>query len=210
MVCCCRVSSGTTSSKYPDLRPCLMLPELSIAVGSCLQHSKGALCIKSGILCAASGIQEHGRGRLARPLGESAGHGAQQLPRQPTYPNTHLGDRLTFNTGNKENTKSLRTVKNKDLTFALAQCSQCNDCNLVQHFVLFCAVAMHSCVHNAVEQSDMTQACCVTTSETLIWWLTTISRPAFIFEAAWSTNFGISASPFISHHYCNLIAPLLL
>ena len=69
---------------------------------------------------------------------------------------------------------------------------------------------MHSCVHNAVEQSDMTQACCVTTSETLIWWLTTISRPAFIFEAAWSTNFGISASPFISHHYCDLIAPLLL
>lgn len=37
------------------------------------------------------GIQEHGRGRLARPLGEPAGHGAQQLPRQPTYPNAHPG-----------------------------------------------------------------------------------------------------------------------
>ncbi len=77
-----------------------MLPAMLDAVGNCLQHRLQALYIKSEILCAASGTQEHGRGRLARPLGESAGHGAQQLPRQPTYPNTHLGDRLSLNAAN--------------------------------------------------------------------------------------------------------------
>lgn len=185
IACCSKISSGIANSGYPDLGVCPMLPELSVAAGSCLQHSLQALYIKSEIWCAASGIQEHGRGRLARPLGEPAGHGAQQLPRQPTYPNAHPGESSALIAAN---------------SMSAHWCSAKS----------FLAEAMHSRARDFVDQSDMIQAFCITTSETLIWLLTTTSTSAFIFEAVWSTKLGISASPFIAHHYCTVIAPLLL
>lgn len=126
--------------RYPDLWVCLKLPDLSVAVGNCLQHSLQALYIKSEILCAASGIQEHGRGRLARPLGEPAGHGPQELPR---HPNAHPGKSLSLIAANSVNARWCSTFS-------------------------FLALSMHCRFGNAVEQSDMSQACCITPSETLI------------------------------------------
>lgn len=160
-----------------------MLPELSVA-GSCLQQSLRTLNTTFEILCAASGIQEHGRGRLARPLGEPAGHGAQQLPRQSAYPNAHPGERLSLIAAN----------------------------SITAHWccaMSFFAESMHCHVQNVMEQSDMIQACCLTTPETHLVAHNNI-KSSFNFEAVLSTNLIISASPFISQHYCTVIKPLLL